>query len=82
MERALLKGRVEEEHWLFSFLTNAANGVVGLIHPKVMPVLLTTTEEWSTLLSAPTKIALELQRPLPDAMMRGVATRARKDRPE
>lgn len=71
--------RVEEEHRLFSFLTCEANGVVGPIHPKAMPVLLTTPEEWSTWLSAPTEIALELQRPLPDTMMRIVATGARKD---
>jgi putative SOS response-associated peptidase YedK len=74
--------RVEEEHRLFSFLTTEANGVVGPIHPKAMPVLLTTPEEWSTWLAAPTEIALELQRPLPDAIMRIVATGARKDPPD
>lgn len=71
--------RVEEEHRLFSFLTCEANGVVGPIHPKAMPVLLTTPEEWSTWLAAPTEIALELQRPLPDGMMRIVATGSRRD---
>jgi putative SOS response-associated peptidase YedK len=71
--------RVEEEHRLFSFLTCEANGVVGAIHPKAMPVLLTTPEEWSTWLSAPTEIALELQRPLADTMMRIVSTGARRD---
>jgi putative SOS response-associated peptidase YedK len=64
---------------LFSFLTYEANGVVGPIHPKAMPVMLTTPEEWSTWLAAPTEIALELQRPLPDAMMRIVATGSRRD---
>lgn len=58
------------------------NGVVGPIHPKAMPVLLTTPEEWSTWLAAPTEIALELQRPLPDKMMRIVASGARRDPPE
>ena len=71
--------RIEEEHRLFSFLTCEANGVVGPVHPKAMPVLLTTPEEWSTWLAAPTEIALELQRPLPDTMMRIVTTGARKD---
>ena len=74
--------RIEEEHRLFSFLTCEANGVVGPVHPKAMPVLLTTPEEWSTWLSAPTEIALELQRPLPDTMMRIVATGSRKDQAE
>ncbi|KQO61580.1 hypothetical protein ASF22_22175 [Methylobacterium sp. Leaf87] len=71
--------RIEEEHHLFSFLTCEPNGVVGPIHPKAMPVLLTTPEEWSTWLAAPTEIALELQRPLRDAEMRIVAQGARRD---
>ncbi|GJD30042.1 hypothetical protein PMNALOAF_1285 [Methylobacterium adhaesivum] len=71
--------RAEEEHHLFSFLTCEPNGVVGPVHPKAMPVLLTTPEDWSTWLVAPTEIALELQRPLPDALMRIVAQGARRD---
>ena len=71
--------RVEEEHRLFSFLTCEPNGIVGPVHPKAMPVLLTTPEEWSTWLAASTEIALELQRPLPDARMRIVAQGARRD---
>ncbi|TXM72830.1 SOS response-associated peptidase [Methylobacterium sp. WL69] len=74
--------RIEEEHRLFSFLTCEPNGIVGPLHPKAMPVLLTTPEEWSTWLAAPTEIALELQRPLPDAQMRIVAQGARRDPPE
>ena len=71
--------REEAEHRLFSFLTCDANGIVGPVHPKAMPVLLTTPEEWRTWLEAPTEVALELQRPLPDAMMKVVATGARRD---
>ncbi len=37
---------LSEEHRLFSFLTTEANGIVGPVHPKAMPVLLTTPEEW------------------------------------
>lgn len=48
-------------------------GIGGPIHPTAVPVLLTMPEEWSTWLAAPTEIALELQRPLPDAQMRIVA---------
>jgi putative SOS response-associated peptidase YedK len=35
---------VEEEHRLYAFLTTEANGVVGRVHPKAMPVLLTMPE--------------------------------------
>ncbi|GJE61773.1 SOS response-associated peptidase [Methylobacterium trifolii] len=71
--------RVEEDHRLYGFLTCPANGVVGPVHPKAMPVLLTTPEEWRTWLEAPAEEALTLQRPLPDAMMREVARGERGD---
>jgi putative SOS response-associated peptidase YedK len=71
--------RAEDEHLLYSFLTTEANGVVGPVHPKAMPVLLTTDSEFTTWLEAPTEIALELQRPLPDELMKEVARGARKD---
>lgn len=71
--------RVEEEHRLFSFLTTEANGVVGPVHPKAMPVLLTTKEECGTWLEAPTEEALRLQRPLPDGLMKEVARGERHD---
>lgn len=71
--------RIAEEHRLFSFLTTEANGVVGPVHPKAMPVLLTTPEECATWLEAPTEDALRLQRPLPDDLMREVARGERKD---
>jgi SOS response associated peptidase (SRAP) len=44
---------VEGEHLLYSFLTSEPNGIVGPIHPKAMPVILTTPEEYETWLSAP-----------------------------
>ncbi|GJE81248.1 SOS response-associated peptidase [Methylorubrum thiocyanatum] len=71
--------RVEEEHRLFSFLTTEANGVVGPVHPKAMPVLLTTKEECGAWLEAPTEEALRLQRPLPDGLMKEVARGERHD---
>src|ERR1700712_4949106 len=73
--------RVAEEHRVFAFLTTEANGVVGSVHPKAMPVLLTNPEEWATWLEAPTAEALRLQRPLPDEAMREVARGARSDGP-
>ncbi len=38
---------------LFAFLTTEANGVVGPIHPKAMPVILTSEDEIETWMSAP-----------------------------
>lgn len=51
---------------LYAFLTCEPNAEVGAIHPKAMPVILTTREECETWLDAPIEIALRLQRPLPD----------------
>ena len=48
-------------------MTTEANAVVGPIHPKAMPVILTTQAEVDTWLSAATMDALALQRPLPDS---------------
>jgi putative SOS response-associated peptidase YedK len=51
---------------LFAFLTTEPNALVATYHPKAMPVILTTQDEIDTWMDAPTPIALELQRPLPD----------------
>jgi putative SOS response-associated peptidase YedK len=73
------KAEGEQEHRLFSFLTTEANGVVAPIHPKAMPVILTTPDEIDTWLTAPTEVALQLQRPLPDDTLQIVARGERKD---
>jgi putative SOS response-associated peptidase YedK len=64
---------------LFAFLTTDANKVVGAIHPKAMPVILTTGEEIDTWMTAPTSEALKLQRPLADDVLTIVAKGEKED---
>ena len=58
---------------LYAFLTTTPNAEVKAIHPKAMPVILTTQAEVDTWLTAAAKDALALQRPLPDGALRIVA---------
>ena len=64
---------------LFGFLTTEPNDVVGAVHPKAMPVILTEPHEVDTWLSAPVDEALKLQRPLPNGTLKIVAVGPRKD---
>lgn len=66
-------------HQLFGFLTTDANDVVGAIHPKAMPVILTTAGEIETWMTAPTEEALTLQRPLPNGALKIVMTGEKED---
>jgi putative SOS response-associated peptidase YedK len=56
---------------VFAFLTTEPNKVVGAIHPKAMPVNLTTGEEIDAWMTAPIEEAL--QRPLADDALMIVA---------
>jgi putative SOS response-associated peptidase YedK len=71
---------VEGEHELFGFLTTEANAVVAPIHPKAMPVILTSAAEVDSWLEADTSDARALQRPLPDDALKIVAAGERKER--
>jgi putative SOS response-associated peptidase YedK len=75
--RKLKEGETTND--LFAFLTTDANAEVGAIHPKAMPVILTTAEEIDTWLEAPSKEALQLQRPLPDGSLKIVARGEKQD---
>ncbi|HME84465.1 MAG TPA: SOS response-associated peptidase family protein [Roseiarcus sp.] len=57
---------IEGVHQLFGFLTTDANAIVAPMHPKAMPVILTTPAEVDVWLEADTPAALALQKPLPD----------------
>ena len=70
---------VEGEHQLFAFLTTAPNAIVGSVHTKAMPVILTTQEEIDTWMTAPAGIALQLQRPLANDELTIVVRDAKAD---
>src|SRR5262249_23317688 len=75
--RKVKEGETTNE--LFGCLTTDANDVVGPVHGKAMPVILTKPEEIETWMTAPPEQALKLQRPLPNGALKIVATGVKED---
>lgn len=75
--RKLKEGPVSAD--LYAFLTTDPNAEVKAIHPKAMPVILTTPEACETWMTAPWERAAALQRPLPDGALRIVARGVKQD---
>lgn len=64
---------------LFAFLTTEPNAEVAVIHPKAMPVILTTAEQIEQWMDAPPIEALKLQRPLPGGALMVVGRGEKQD---
>lgn len=72
--RKLKDGETTDD--LYAFLTTEPNAVVSPTHPKALPAILTTREEWDTWMRADWKDAGALQRPLADRLLRMVENNA------
>lgn len=57
---------------IFGFLTTEPNAEVSTIHPKAMPVILRTPDEFDRWMTAPAAEILKMQKPLPDGTLRVV----------
>ena len=75
--RKVKEGEVTAD--VFGFLTTQPNAEIAKVHPKAMPVILTTSEDFDTWMSADWALASKLQRPLPDGSLQIVMTGEKED---
>ena len=70
---------VAGEHQLFGFLTTEANATIAPIHPKAMPVILTTPDEFDRWLEQETLDALAFASVVAGDALRIVAKGEKED---
>ena len=77
--RKLAEGEVTCE--LYAFLTTSPNREVAAVHPKAMPVILTSPDDVDAWLTTPWPVACRLQRSLPDGALTIVSRGEKLDGP-